>query len=140
MEANADLATRFQIPPGTPILKRTFLTKSRREEGPLSIVISYQPWDQFAENPELLDVTNEPWPGGTMHQLSTIGIEVMKIVDEISTRPPTLMEAEVLDIDPGTSMFVLRKVALDADERVVDVTDVFMPGDRTELIYEVGLN
>jgi GntR family transcriptional regulator len=38
--------------------------------------------------PDLLDENNEPWPGGTQHQFSTIGIEMDRIIDEVTARLP----------------------------------------------------
>ncbi len=137
--ANTDLATRFRIPPGTKILRRVYEHRPHLEPCPLSLITSYQPWEQASRNPELLDAANEPWPGGTIHQLSTVGIEVMKFVDEISTRPPTLDEAQTLNLPDGTAVFVIRKVAYDAADNVVDITDAILPGDRTELVYEISL-
>jgi GntR family transcriptional regulator len=137
--ANADLATRFQVPPGIKLLRRRYEHRPHLEQAPLSLITSYQPWAQAERNPDLLDASNEPWPGGTIHQLSTIGIEVMKFIDEITARPPTIDEAEMLGLSDGTAVFVIRKVALDADGQVVDITDAVLPGDRTELVYEIDL-
>lgn len=137
--ADLDLATRFQVPPGTRLLRRQYRHRPHHEQHPLSLITSYQPWDQAARNPELLDQTKEPWPGGTIHQLSTIDIEVMKFTDEISARPPTIQEAEELGMPEGTAVFVIRKVALDAADNVVDVTDAVLPADRHELVYEIPL-
>ncbi len=40
---------------------------------------SWLVYDLVASNPDLLDPSNEPWPGGTQHQLSTVGIELARI-------------------------------------------------------------
>lgn len=137
--ADVDLATRFQVPPGTRLLRRRYEHRPHLEDAPLSLITSYQPWDQAARNPDLLDASKEPWPGGTIHQLSTIGIEVMRFIDEVTARPPTIDEAGKLNLPDGTSVFLIRKVAVDADNNVVDITDAVLPGDRTELIYEIDL-
>jgi len=92
-----------------------------------------------ASNPDLLDETTEPWPGGTQHQLKTIGIELDRIVDEIRARPPMPEEAEALDIEPGVSVFVLTKVSVDTGDRVVELSEIIMPADRTELLYTIRL-
>jgi len=92
-----------------------------------------------AANPELLDANNEPWPGGTHHQLRTIGIEIDRIVDEITARPPQGDEIERLGIRHGVAVLVLRKTSIDTTGRVVEVSDVTMPGDRTVMVYETQL-
>ncbi len=72
---------------------------------------------------------------GTRRQLSAVGIEVDRIDDEIRARPPSPDEAELLDIDPGVSVLTVRKTSIDTTGRIVEVADVVMPGDRTELVY-----
>lgn len=135
VEADAEMAAALQVDPGTPLLRRVYWTSSRHENAPLTVSYSYLPYDLVAANPDLLDEGKEPWPGGTQHQLHTIGIELDRIDDEIRARPPSPDEAELLDIDPGVSVLTVRKTSVDTTGRVVEVADVVMPGDRTELVY-----
>jgi GntR family transcriptional regulator len=137
--ATADLARVFDIPIGAKLLQRRYTTRSTREDAPLSLIHSYIPYNIVAENPELLDASNEPWPGGTQHQLSTLGIELDRIVDHITARPPGPTEVEALDLPPGVSVIVLQKVSIDTNDRVVEVSDVILPGDRTEFVYTTKL-
>ena len=88
----------------------------------------------------MLDASCEPWPGGTQHQLSTIGVEIDEIEDVITTRPPTQQEADQLGINAvGVAVFVLRKTSVDTTGRVVEVSYVVLPGDRTEFVYKTKL-
>ncbi len=137
--ANENLAKLFGVPVGAKLLQRIYTTRANRENIPLSLVHSYLVYDVAAENQALLEPGNEPWPGGTQHQLHTIGIELDRIVDHITARPPTPEEIEALDIPPGVSVFVLRKVSIDTRDCVVEVSDVVMPGDRTEFAYTTKL-
>ncbi|MFU8851119.1 GntR family transcriptional regulator [Micromonospora sp. SL1-18] len=137
--ASADLARTFGVPAGAKMLQRIYRTGSRRENVPLSLNTSYMIYDVAAENPALLDAHNEPWPGGTQHQLLTIGIELDRIVDEISARPPGPEEAEALSLPPGVSVLILRKISIDTNDRVVEVSNVVLPGDRTEFVYTTKL-
>jgi len=138
-EADDDLAGVFGVPVGTRLLERRYWNGARKEKVPLLISHSYLVYDMVSANRKLLDVRNEPWPGGTLHQLSTVGIEVDRIVDEITARPPLPDEAEQLDIEGGVSLLCLRKISYDTTGRVVEVADVVMPGDRSELVYEIAL-
>lgn len=140
INAPADLAERFQVPVGTRLLKRQYMTSSQSESAPLNMVTSYLVHDTAAINPALLDATNEPWPGGTQSQLHTIGIELDRIVDELTARPPLPDEARVLDLEPGVSVLVLRKTSVDINDRVVEFSEVILPGDRTEVVYTTKLN
>lgn len=85
------------------------------------------------------DPGNDRSPDPAERHLYTVGVELDRIVDEISARPPSPDEAELLDIEPGVSVLTLRKTSIDTTERVVEVADVVFPGDRTELVYTTKL-
>lgn len=137
--ANEDLAAVFSVPVGAKMLQRTYRTRSQGEHAPFSLIHSYLVYDIAAENPALLDASNEPWPGGTQHQLSTIGVEVDRITDRIQARPPGPTETESLDLPPGVPVFLLRKTSIDIHNRVVEMSDVVIPADRTEFVYTTQL-
>jgi GntR family transcriptional regulator len=139
IEADNDLADAFEVALGTPLLRRAYHTRSRSEEATLTLSTSYLVRDRIAVNPDLLNADNEPWPGGTPHQLYTVGIEIDRIIDKISARPPSADEAEALGIAAGIALIVLRKTSIDTAGDVVEVADVLMAGDRTELIYTTNL-
>src|SRR5205085_8821987 len=132
--------TCFHVPPGAKLLQRIYRTGLKKEKPPLNVIYSYLLYDLAAENPALLDASNEPWPGGTNHQLLTIGIELDRIIDHIATRPPGPEEVEALALSPGIAVFVLRKVSIDTTGQVAEVSDVILPGDRTEFVYTTKLD
>ncbi|MEU1627779.1 GntR family transcriptional regulator [Streptomyces sp. NPDC020096] len=138
-KANGELAAALGVPTGTRLLERIYRTRCREEDAPFDVVRSYLVYDMVAANPDLLDETNEPWPGGTHSQLFTIGIEVEHVVEHVTARPPTAEEAQELGITAGASVMVLRKRSIDTMGRVVDVTDVTLPGDRTEIVFTTTL-
>jgi GntR family transcriptional regulator len=139
VSADSELAHTFDIEVGTPLLRRTYLTQTEGETAPIGISVSHLVIDMIANNPALLNDANEPWPGGTIHQLSTVGIEVDRIIDTIAARPPTPQEAVTLDIRAFTPVMTLRKVSIDVAGRVVEVADITWPGDRIELSYSTAL-
>ncbi|MGW5651706.1 GntR family transcriptional regulator [Streptomyces humi] len=139
LTAPSDLADAFGVPEGTVLLERTYRTRHAAETAPFSLVTSYLVRDLVAANPALLDETREPWPGGTQHQLHTVGIEVDRVEERCTARPPTPEEARELDLPAGTSVILLRKTSYDTRDRVVDVTAVTLPGDRTELLFTTRL-
>jgi GntR family transcriptional regulator len=138
-KADEDLAAVFEVPVGTWLLERIYRTNSRGEDVPFALVHSYLVHDVVAVNPDLLDATNEPWPGGTQNQLHTIGIELDRIEERITARPPTVEEAKKLGLKKGVSVILLRKICTDINERVVEVLDVVLSGDRTELVFTTPL-
>ncbi|CAM5698671.1 Transcriptional regulator OS=Streptomyces antimycoticus OX=68175 GN=SSPO_055370 PE=4 SV=1 [Streptomyces antimycoticus] len=48
-------------------------------------------------------------------------------------------EAEALGLKKGVSVIVLRKICTDIRDRVVEVSDVTLCGDRTELVFTTPL-
>ena len=140
-EAKADksLAEAFGIEEGTALVERIYRTRYAAETAPFALVSSYLVRDMVAVNPCLSDETKEPWPGGTQNQLLTIGIELDRIEEHITARPPTPEEAEELELPPGTAVIILRKTSYDTNNRAVEISDVTLPGDRTEMHFTTPL-
>ncbi|GAB3951246.1 GntR family transcriptional regulator [Streptomyces sparsus] len=134
-----DLASVFDVAVGTPLLERVYRTWYREEEAPFNLAHSYLLRGVIEANPALLDQANEPWPGGTQNQLHTVGIELDRIVEHVSARPPTAEEAEELGLSAGVSVLILRKISIDTTGRTVEVSDVTLPGDRTEMVFTTPL-
>lgn len=139
LAAPADIGEIFGVPAGTKLLQRTYWTSAKTEDAPLSMSRSYLIYDLVARNPDLLNEANEPWPGGTHHQLSTVGVEVDRITDHVVARPPAPDEAETLRTEPGDWVLVLRKISTSTEGTVVEVADAIYPADRTELVYDIQL-
>jgi GntR family transcriptional regulator len=137
--ASEDLAAAFGVPEGTLLLERVYRTSRAGAQAPLSLVTSYLVRDMVASNPDLLDEAKEPWPGGTQNQLYTVGIEVDRVEERVTARPPTPEEARELDLPAGVPVLLLRKTYRDVHDRVVNVSDVTMPADRTELLFVTRL-
>ncbi|WP_329367133.1 GntR family transcriptional regulator [Streptomyces sp. NBC_00669] len=139
VEADQELAEIFGVPVGTALVERTYRTRYQVESHPFNLVHSYLVRDMVAANPDLLDADNEPWPGGTQNQLFTIGIELARIEERVSARPPTAEESEELGLPPGTALIVLGKTSYDITDRVVEHSFVRLPGDRTEMTFVTEL-
>jgi GntR family transcriptional regulator len=140
VRADKELAVAFSIPVGTRLLHRVHHTRRRGDTAPIALRLgSYLVYDMIVGNPDLLDPAKEPWPGGTQHQLSTVDIEIDRIVDQVTARPPTPKEARILDLLPGTSVLVIRKTSIDTKDRVVEISDTVWPGDRVQLVYTTPL-
>ncbi len=136
--ASQDLASEFAVPVGTTLLHRVYRTNPHGQP-PLSLIDSYLVYDVVAANPELLSADNEPWPGGTQSQLFTIGIELDCITDEVTARAPLAHESELLNIGPGVAVLVIRKKSVDINGRLVELSDVVLPGDATVASYSTNL-
>ncbi|WP_225832656.1 UTRA domain-containing protein [Streptomyces sp. NK08204] len=137
--ASRELAEIFGVPEGTALLERRYRTRHTAETAPFGLVTSYLPRSLVTPNPDLLDASKEPWPGGTHHQLSTVGVELDRIEERFTARPPAPEEARELELPPGTPVILLRKTSYDTGGRVVEVSYVVLPGDRTELLFTTAL-
>jgi GntR family transcriptional regulator len=80
------------------LLRRRYTSTDPRSGNLLSSSVSYIPKSLVDGNPAILDESNEPWPGGTLHQLSTVGIEIMKVVDEVTARMPSRLSRRVFGV------------------------------------------
>lgn len=139
IEASKEIAEVMGVSEGTPLVERTYRTRYAAERYPFNLVTSYLVKSLVESNPDLLDETKEPWPGGTWNQLYTVGIEIDRIEEHVTARPPAVEEAEELGLPPGTSVLVLRKTSYDTDGRIVEMSDITLPGDRTELLFTTHL-
>lgn len=133
------LAANFGISIDTEVLQRVYEMRDKRDGRRLSWSVSYIPVPLLATNPSLLDPANEPWPGGTQHQLYTVGIEVTKIVDQVSASMPTTAEAHEWRLDDGVPMLHVRRISYDETGKVVEISDANFPADRTELSFTTPL-
>lgn len=120
------------------LLRRTYTRRHAAHAG-AGCSTSYLPYSLASRNPDLLDASREPWPGGTMHQLHTIGIELGRIDDHVFASMPTPEEQQLLDIPPGVPLLRVRKISFAVTGEAVEVSDIPLPADRTELIYTTQL-
>lgn len=135
--ANLDISSTFGVDIGEPVLRRSYVTREVNQS-PLSFTKSYLRISDIAENPDLFLAEKEPWPGGTQHQLFTVGIVLTRITDQVRARRATAQEAQILEIRPDSNVVTLRKVSY-AGDKVVEVADAIWPSSRIELQYETIL-
>jgi GntR family transcriptional regulator len=133
------LAGVFKIAADTRLLQRTYETTDPKTGNVLARSVSYLPVELIAGNPALLDSAEEPWPGGTQHQLSTVGIEIARVVDEVTGVAPTTVDRQIWGLDTGIPMLRVRRISIDTEDRVVEVSDADFPADRTELVFTTTL-
>jgi GntR family transcriptional regulator len=133
--ADEDMAEAFGVDLYTPLLRRTFTFVFDLE--PHRRSLSYLPMDLVRGTP-ITDAHNEPWPGGTMAQLHSVGVTVDAVEEVVSARMPELDERDELHIDEGVPVVCIRRLML-SGERVVEVCDIVIPADRVDLQYRMEL-
>ncbi|WP_368566130.1 GntR family transcriptional regulator [Pseudoxanthomonas sp. UTMC 1351] len=133
-QTTADEATPG-FDPGTPVLHREYRTLDRTTGVLLLWSESWLPLDLARKNPALLDEETEPWAGGTLHQLWTVDVEIVRRDDTITARPATTVEAQRWDTEPGSPLLIVSFVAYDTDDNVAVSGRAIYPADRSSLEY-----
>ncbi|GAB1340840.1 GntR family transcriptional regulator [Streptomyces sp. E-15] len=136
--APPDVAETLGLEAGALVLRRIG-TRRHKEGAGVGKSVSYMPHDLASNNPELFDIGREPWPGGALHQLHTLGVEVDRIEDEVTASMPSDSERVEQDIPPGVPVLRVRKVSYSTEGHAVEVTDIPLPADRAELRYVTPL-
>ena len=130
-----EVAKRLRLPGGTRVLARSF--RFIVDGRPAQLSESFLPYDLVKGTP-IEDPDNEPWPGGTMAQLRSLGIEVREITEDVATRTPTPDEARELGLRPGTPVFEVTRT-IHASDRPVATSRLVIAGDQYVLSYRIPL-
>lgn len=134
--ATTAIAELFDVAPGTMLLERQFTFWSSGV--PQQMSVSYYPLDMVAGTP-VADPANEPWPGGNIAQLYSLGIVPTRIHERVRGRMPLPEEADTLRIASGVPVLVITRQTY-AGARVVEAAvDIVIPADRVELDYWIDL-
>ncbi len=131
MTASAEVAARLGLPEGVQVLARHF--RFHVDDRPVQLSISYLPYSLVQGSP-VEDPSREPWPGGTIAQLETVGIRVTTILEEVSARPPLPAEAQDLELKMGTPVLLLARTMFAGDTPVI-VSDLVIAADQYILSY-----
>jgi len=134
--ASSALAELLEVEPGTMLLERRFLFRAMGV--PQQTSVSYYPLDMVAGTP-VADPANEPWPGGNIAQLRTLGIEVTSVRERVRARMPMPDEIEALNIPGGVPVLTITRRMYARDRVVEAAVDIVLPADRTELEYLIEL-
>jgi GntR family transcriptional regulator len=135
--ASPDIAALLDLDAGTPVLARHFVFYAADQ--PQQMSVSYLPAELVKGTP-VEDPANEPWPGGTMAQLATLGVDVTRIEESVRARMPTPDERRTLQIAQGVPVLTVTRRMLDHDRPVEAAMDIVMPADRFVLDYSLDLS
>lgn len=136
IEADERLAELFGVELGTRVLERRFVFYAKGEPTQMSRPCLLA---SDVEGTPVADPEREPWPGGTIAQLRSIGIVVDDITESVTARMPTSDEVATLRISPGVPVFAITRRMLSAG-RVVEVADpIVIPADRAILDYRIRI-
>jgi len=133
--AGERIAGLLDIAPDDLVLECTLTFYVRGEAQQISM--SIYPL-ALVEGTPLTDPEREPWPGGAIARLRSIGVEVTRITESVTARMPMPDEAEALLIEEGTPVVVIER-RMFAGDRPVEVADIVLPADRVALDYVINL-
>ncbi|GAA3390021.1 GntR family transcriptional regulator [Cryptosporangium minutisporangium] len=105
---------------------------------PQQLSMSYLPLDLVAGTP-VADPRNEPWVGGTVAALASIGVTVTRVDELVRARMPRPEETRALSVAVGTPMLTITRTMFAGDRAVETAVDIVVPGDRAELEYRIDL-
>jgi GntR family transcriptional regulator len=131
--APAEVAHRLALPEGARVLARRF--RFFVEDRPALLSDSYIPYDLVKGTP-VEDPENEPWPGGMLAQLRSLGLDVREITEDVATRTPTPDELHELGLRPGIPVFEVTRTVHAADGPVA-TSRLVIAGDRYVLSYRI---
>lgn len=140
--APADVAELLSLDPeaGTPVLQRKFVFYADGQ--PQQMSWSYYPFDLVRGTP-VADPDNEPWPGGNLAQLATLGIFITGVEESVRSRMPTPEERRTLNIADGVPVLTVARRMLtgpQSDRHPVEAATIIIPADTTALDYTINLD
>lgn len=134
--ASDRVAGLLEIEPGTTVLERRILFYDGNL--PQQVSMSYLPLDLVAGTP-VADPGNEPWPGGSVAALASLGVVVTEVRELVGARMPVPEETRPLVVQVGTPMLTITRTMFAGDRAVEAAVDIVVPGDRGQLEYRIDL-
>lgn len=131
MTAPAEVADWLGLPEGSQVLARHFRFWAAGR--PVQLSDSFLPYE-LVRDTAVEDPSREPWPGGTIAQLESVGVQMTDITEDVSTRLPLPDEAADLALRAGVPVLVVKRTML-AGRRPVLASTIVMAGDQYVLSY-----
>jgi len=141
VSAPREVAELLDLDPelGTKVLQRRFVFYANDRAQQMSW--SYYPFDLVRDTP-VADPTNEPWPGGNLAQLATLGIFITRVEESVRSRMPTPDERRTLNIAEGVPVLLVARRMLtgpEGDRHPVEAANIVIPAADTALDYTIDL-
>lgn len=137
--ANQQVADLLGLSVGEIVLERRYIYYV--DERPEQLSTSYLPMELVRDTP-VADPANEPWAGGVVAQLASIGQRVSRVTESVRARMPSPDEGSALRISAGVPVLVVTRrmfTGADRDQPVEAAVHVVLPADRIVLDYVIDL-
>ncbi|MGH3662830.1 MAG: GntR family transcriptional regulator [Micromonosporaceae bacterium] len=125
----------LDLPEGAEVLERRFVPRYKGK--PQEISVSCYPYELVKGTPAA-DPINEPWPGGSIAQLRTLGVAVTRVAEAVSSRRPTPEEADVLKLDSDDPVLVIVR-RMFAGDRPVEMADIVQSAEYVQVEYDITI-
>ena len=132
VEATSEIAAALALDVGAAVMctRYRFLADGK----PIQTSVSYEPLSLTAGTD--VEVPEEgPLAGaGIVARMDSIGVEIVRVSEEVAIRPPQSDEVVSLSIPEGVHVFDIQRTFFTA-ERPVETARIVIPGDRYSLVY-----
>jgi len=128
-------AERLNLVPGTPVLRRKLVKYVAG--APVQMQESVIPLSLVAGTP-VTDPARQPWPGGTLAELYSVGLEVTRVVEEARARTPEVAERRTLEMAAAGPVLEIVRV-FHVGDRPVEASVVVVPARGYVLCYDTEL-
>ncbi|MDH6119319.1 GntR family transcriptional regulator [Kitasatospora sp. GAS204B] len=130
LEAQGGLLPWLQVPAGTPLVERVYLSKQAGVPCSLARVYVPRVLDGGAT-----EVPQSPWGDDVLAQLFARGVRLAATRERTVARFPTAEEAEELHVVTRAPVLVIERTSTDSDGRVLVGSLLLLPGGRAEALF-----
>ena len=131
----ADVLEALELAAGATAISRSRILV--HDDQPVELSASYYP-AEIAAGTSLAKRTKIP--GGAPRVLADLGFPQRSFVDRISARPPTVDEAETLELPEGTPVIRQLRTIYSDQQRPVEASVLIKGAHRYELLYRQEIN
>ncbi|WP_168801525.1 UTRA domain-containing protein [Glycomyces buryatensis] len=128
------MARWLAVPTGAPLLQRARL-QGVVGDPPFQMSTTWLPPETIEEFPNLKQVNTGP--GGLYSRFEEKG-HVLMFEESVSCRLPRPQEQEALEVDASQPVLVTWRRCYNQRERIMEVTNRTIVGDRHDLVYRFG--
>lgn len=131
-EAGSQIGPRLRLPETAMVTRTHFVF--RGDGKPLQLATSYEPVElaMHAAASGAPDADRR----GLLARMSSHGVKVTEIVESVHTRVPRPAESDALDLPAGVHVLHVERTHW-AGDRPVETSDIVVPGDRFQVVYNL---
>jgi DNA-binding GntR family transcriptional regulator len=134
--ATAEEARRLDLVIDPSLVLRRRLIKQVHGET-VQLQTSVIPLELVASTP-VADPARQPWPGGTIAELYSVGLTVTRVLEEMQVRAPTATERQMLALETAGPVMEITRVFY-VKQRPVECSVAIVEAARYRLSFETTL-